>query len=401
MRSFVAPLSFAAFLLMLLVSSMAATTHGPAAAQACLSPGTWYSFADSSATPVTAQVVLSDMARREVVLLGEQHDNADHHRWQLQTLAALHMLRPQMIIGFESFPRRVQPVLDQWIAGQLTARQFLERSEWEKVWSFPAELYMPLFEFARLNRIPIVALNVDRTLTAAIRKQGWDAVPLERREGISRPASASEVYESYLFEVYRQHSPPNKQSAMSRSDAAFRYFVQSQTTWDRAMAEALASRIKTEGGTSPLVVGIMGAGHVRNGYGVPHQLRDLGVKSIGTLIPADTQASCSELKAGYADAVFAVPGGTATAEAPPPRLGVQLEVADGNVRVVAVTSGSLAELTGVKAGDRIVSVAGSPVVTVSTVIAAVRAALPGTWLPLQVRRGDNHIDLIVKFPPKS
>jgi S1-C subfamily serine protease len=169
------------------------------------------------------------------------------------------------------------------------------------------------------------------------------------------------------------------------------------------MAEALASRVKAEGTSPPpLVIGIMGGGHVRNGYGVPHQLRDLGVKSIGTLIPADTLASCSELKAGFADAVFAVQTAAATAEAPPPpRLGIQLELADGNVRVVAVSSGSLAERTGMKAGDRIVSVAGSPAATVGTVTSAVRAALPGTWLPLQVRRGDSNIDLVVKFPPKS
>jgi uncharacterized iron-regulated protein len=28
------------------------------------------------------------------VLLGEQHDDEDHHRWQAQVLAGLHALRP-------------------------------------------------------------------------------------------------------------------------------------------------------------------------------------------------------------------------------------------------------------------------------------------------------------------
>ena len=32
---------------------------------------------------------MAALARRPVVLLGEQHDNAEHHRWQLQMLAAL------------------------------------------------------------------------------------------------------------------------------------------------------------------------------------------------------------------------------------------------------------------------------------------------------------------------
>ena len=51
--------------------------------------------------------VIAQAAKQSVVLLGEMHDNPDHHRWQLQTLAALHAVRPGMVIGFEMFPRRV------------------------------------------------------------------------------------------------------------------------------------------------------------------------------------------------------------------------------------------------------------------------------------------------------
>jgi uncharacterized iron-regulated protein len=69
---------------------------------------------------ITEAEVIAKAAKRPVVLLGEMHDNAEHHRWQLQTLAALHTARPDMVIGFEMFPRRVQKALDQWVAGDLT-----------------------------------------------------------------------------------------------------------------------------------------------------------------------------------------------------------------------------------------------------------------------------------------
>jgi len=339
------------------------------------------------------------MARCDVVLLGEHHDNADHHRWQLQTLAALHLLRPQMAIGFEAFPRRVQPVLDRWVAGELSAKQFLERTEWEKIWNLPVELYMPLFDFARLNRIPMVALNVERALTAEIRQKGWDAVAPGRREGLSSPAAASPEYERYLFEAFKQHAARAK-GPPRRDDPAFRLFVQSQTTWDRAMAEAIASRVQGEGASRPLVVGVMGAGHVHNGHGVAHQLRDLGITRVGALLPSDAQAECSGLTAGLADAVFALPAAAGEPD-PPPRLGVRLEMSDGAVRVAAVEPDSLAERSGVRAGDRIVSVAGASPTAISSVAAAVRGAAPGTWLPLQVRRGEERIELVVKFPPRS
>src|ERR1035441_7797615 len=52
---------------------------------------------------------IAALAKRGVVLLGESHDQAEHHRWQLHTITALFSHRPDMVLGFEMFPRRVQP----------------------------------------------------------------------------------------------------------------------------------------------------------------------------------------------------------------------------------------------------------------------------------------------------
>jgi len=289
----------------------------------------------------------------------------------------------------------VQPVLDQWTAGALSVQQFLERTEWLTVWRYPPELYLPLFHFARLNRIPIVALNVERTMIEAVGARGWDALPAERREGMSRPARPAAGYEAYLFDVYKQH--PRKDAAPpARTDQAFAFFVQSQTTWDRAMAEALAARLKAKGETRPLVVGIMGAGHVRHGYGVPHQLRDLGVANAGTLLPLGPQ-DCDDLAPTLASAVFAL-APRLQDKPPPPRLGVRLETAGGAVRLADVTGGSLAEQTGLRTGDELITIGGAPIKSMATVIAAVNRQPAGTWLPLQVRRDGSTIDLVIKFP---
>jgi hypothetical protein len=55
--------------------------------------------------------VLVALAKRRIVLLGESHNDAEHHRWQLHTIAALFSYRSDMVLGFEMFPRRVQPVV--------------------------------------------------------------------------------------------------------------------------------------------------------------------------------------------------------------------------------------------------------------------------------------------------
>jgi uncharacterized iron-regulated protein len=351
----------------------------------------------------SAAAVMAAMAKKDVVLLGEQHDEDDDHRWQLQVLAALNAERPAMVIGFEMFPRRAQPVLDSWVAGKLTVKELLEQSEWDEVWRMPAELYLPLFQFARINRIPMLALNVDRKLIKAVAEKGWDAVPDREREGVGRAAPASPAYRDFLFEIYAEHPNPHAKDGPKarKTDGAFGRFVESQTAWDRAMAEALArSMAAGSAGAKPLLVGIMGSGHIRFGYGVPRQLRDLDVKNVGTLLPVAAGLDCKELQSGFADAVFTLPE-SAKAKPEPPRLGVRLEENAGAVRIVNVTSGSLAERSGLKGGDQVVEAAGLPVSRTLQMIALIRLQPAGTWLPLRVKRGDDVVDLVVKFPPRQ
>jgi len=370
----------------------------PPAAAECLEPAAWFSLDSGRPKKVVGAELLRELARRDIVLLGEQHDVADHHRWQLQTLAALYLLRPRMVIGLESFPRRVQPALERWVAGELSEKALLDQSDWDRVWTYPAELYMPLFQFARLNRIPMVALNVERSLTQAVTRQGWDAVPEAQREGVSRPAAPSPAYVDVLFETYKQHAREGRREGQaSRDDADFKNFIASQTTWDRAMAEALARALRVgERGERPLVVGIIGSGHLRYGHGVPHQLRDLGVVSVATLLPIEAHADCAGAKTGMADALFTI-ANTPREPTPRPRLGVRLQQSKDEIILVEVVPGSLAEASGLQRGDRILKIAGKAVSEVGAVITAVRAQPAGTWLPMQVRRGDDRLDIIVRF----
>ncbi len=351
-----------------------------AQAQDC-APASWLRLDGARPAAVAPGELLDDAARREVVLLGETHEDADHHRWQLHTLAALHSRRPDMALGFEAFPRRAQPVLDRWVAGELTAQQFLAEVRWDEVWNLGAELYLPLFEFARLHRIPMLALNVDRKLTRAVAENGWDGVAEAEREGLSRPAPPPPAYREELARAHREHG----------EKTPLANFIDAQQTWDRAMAEALARQPRRL-----LAVGIVGSGHLRHGHGVALQLRDLGVRRVATLLPVEP-AQCGKLAAGLADAAFVLPPRPA-AKPPPPRLGVRLEQQGDAVRLAEVVPGSLAERTGLQAGDLVVAVAGKPLKKVGELIAAVRAQPAGTWLPLQVERGGATRELVVRFP---
>jgi uncharacterized iron-regulated protein len=269
----------------------------PMAARACIAPGTW--LRPDGRGPVAAEALYAYAVRQRVVLLGESHDVAAHHRWQLETLSALHVRRVDLVLGFEMFPRRVQPVLDRWVAGALSEADFLEQSDWAHVWRFDAELYLPLFRFARDHAVPMRALNVEQTLVREVGARGFDAVPVAQREGVSRPAPASSRYVAHLHEIYARHARG------SVSDDALERFVGAQLLWDRAMAEGISAALAAN--AAALVVGILGRGHIEYGFGVPHQLAALGIRDVLTLLPEDMDASCESPPADIADVVYGVP----------------------------------------------------------------------------------------------
>lgn len=264
---------------------------------------------------LAGEELLDQMAAQSVVLLGEQHDQAAHHRWQLDTLRELHQRRPQMIIGLEMFPRRVQAALDAWVRGELSEDEFLQQSDWKTVWGFDPALYMDIFRFARDSRVKLRALNVEAALTRKVGRNGFAAIPSGEREGISTPATPDPAYVSSLEHVFSLHAAPHMKGSDAEKSARLRGFIDAQLVWDRAMAQGIYAALNEH--PEALLVGLMGSGHLRHGHGVPHQLRDLGVSAQSTLLPWDNGHDCAALVAGVADAVYLLdPGRRPTRSAP-------------------------------------------------------------------------------------
>jgi len=94
-----------------------------------------------------------------------------------------------------------------------------------------------------------------------------------------------------LSDVYGQHSN-GAPKAPGLDDPRFANFVDVQVTWDRAMAEASAKALH---GNNAQLVAIVGRGHMDYGFGIPHQLKDLGVSDVQVLVPWDKLRTCEEL----------------------------------------------------------------------------------------------------------
>src|SRR5512135_384687 len=62
---------------------------------------------------------VSVLRQKRIVVVGEEHTHAGHHRAQLRVIQALAESGAQVAIGLEMFRRDSQADLDRWVAGEM------------------------------------------------------------------------------------------------------------------------------------------------------------------------------------------------------------------------------------------------------------------------------------------
>jgi uncharacterized iron-regulated protein len=240
-----------------------------------------------SGAAVAPEAALERLASARVVLLGESHDRLADHLWQAAVVAGFAERGAAPMVGFEMFPRRVQPVLDAWSSGALDLDAFVAQSRWAEVWGFDPALYRPLLDLCCDRRLPMIALNCDRPLVSLVGRDGWQALPEEERSWLTPAAPALPDYRRYLFEITGGVRPGR--AAQAPEDPAFDRFVRAQQVWDRAFACAIAEALGRN--SCGPVVGIIGRGHLEYGFGTPWQLADLGITDVVIALPEPPDAA--------------------------------------------------------------------------------------------------------------
>ena len=73
------------------------------------------------------------------------------------------MLRYNLVIGMEMFPRSSQPALDEYIQDEImTEKDFIKQSRYFSVWGFDYRLYRDIIGFCQKTYAPIIGLNLEK-----------------------------------------------------------------------------------------------------------------------------------------------------------------------------------------------------------------------------------------------
>jgi uncharacterized iron-regulated protein len=285
--------------------------------------------------------LLEKIAANRIVYVSETHTEYAHHLNQLAVIKSQHERHENLAIGLEFIQQPFQSVLDDFVAGRIDEETMLKGTEYFERWSYDYRLYRPVFDFARQQRIPLVALNVDKDLIDMVKIEGIQN--LKEDDRVQLPADIDRdnaAYRERLLEVYELHPHGDSDS--------FERFLEVQLLWDEGMADS-AHRWLLNNPDGHMVI-LAGSGHIMYKNGIPDRLTRRNPLSSATVINITRDSPIDPDMGDYiimTDEQALPPFGT---------LGVLLDTTQSTPVVSGFTPGSGAQAAGVKKDDQIIRI---------------------------------------------
>ena len=214
---------------------------------------------------------IDQISSKDLIFIGEVHDNPEHHLIQVQILQALLACCGPLSIAMEFFEKPQQSILDRYRRGELDESEFLREVDWGSDYHF----YRPLIRMANQHGAEVRAINAPREVVRKVARQGLASLDEPERNKIAKKIDLSnEAHRNYVREAYERHP---------RGDLKkFDYFYEAQCVWEDTMAENLAEYLKEN---ETKLIAFTGNGHIINQFGIPDRTIERIPVSMVTIMP--------------------------------------------------------------------------------------------------------------------
>ncbi|MEF2521637.1 ChaN family lipoprotein [Vibrio mimicus] len=214
-----------------------------------------YQLATPKGERISIQNLPADIKNADVILIGEWHTHAGIHRFQTDLLKHMVENGHPMALSMEQFARDAQPVLDEYLAGEIGEQYLIQKAN---AWPNYESDYRPLVEFAKDQKLPIIAANAPKPIVRCIGRVGIDYIERltpEQRQWIAAEINTQDSPYKSTFMASMHHGNP----AQNENQFA------AQITWDETMAESIVRYLRTN--PERKVLHIAGMFHTQQGLG--------------------------------------------------------------------------------------------------------------------------------------
>jgi len=223
-------------------------------------------------TDISSQEIIIDrFNQNDVIYLGENHNDPEDHARQLEIIQQLQQddNDAQLAIGMEMFQRPFQPIINRYLAQEISEEELREQTEYDSRWGFDWEFYAPILRYAQVQQIPVIALNTPEEITYKVAETGIDSLEGSYFRYIPPLAEIkldNQEYRQATVEIYLQHVKDGQGNSTDSNN-----FFAAQVLWDETMAEAIA--LYYQNNPQSQIVVLVGKAHVMKDYAIPNRVK--------------------------------------------------------------------------------------------------------------------------------
>ncbi len=227
-------------------------------------------------TKARKSITVTEMAelsqKYNVIFFGEFHDDSVTHNIQNEYTFQMYKQNKNTAISMEMFERDVQSIINDYLAGTITEKEFLNKS---RPWADYANFYKPMVQLAKDNNASVIAANIPRKYAAMFASGGMTAIsklPDSVKPFISRSMLIEDgKYMDKFFETMAGKNQKHDTLSANKENTFYLYFG-AQLIKDETMAESIADFIKQNKNTK--VIHFNGDFHSNSYLGTAEKLRE-------------------------------------------------------------------------------------------------------------------------------
>lgn len=186
-----------------------------------------YKLYNANGSKVSYKKMIKTMAKSDVVLFGEHHNNPIVHWLQLEATKDLHKLQ-KLTLGAEMFEADNQLPLNNYLSGEIDEKGL---DTLARLWNNFRTDYKPLVDFAKTNNLKFIATNIPRKFASLVYKSGFEALDTLTVEEKYWMAPLPIKYDATLPGYVKMkammggHGGDNLPKAQAIKDATMAYFI--------------------------------------------------------------------------------------------------------------------------------------------------------------------------------
>jgi uncharacterized iron-regulated protein len=223
-------------------------------------------YSTSKQKIVSVDDIVKDMSQADVLLFGEEHNDATGHLLEYLVFKKLSEKYPgKVALSMEMFETDCQDVLKEYLNGLIREKNFKTDA---RAWPNYID-YLPMIELAKINHIPVIAANAPARYTNMANRLGLGS--LKQLSTIGKTYlpplpidTATGIYYDKFLQIMGGHAMAGMQ------------MYQAQNLWDATMAWSISKFYKVHPGFK--IMQLNGGFHSEEKLGAAAQLKKYAPK---------------------------------------------------------------------------------------------------------------------------